>query len=722
MYMHTSKKLIPLLFAVLLTFAACSVVRDDKNSDSGPNSSVEAGHSHRCVKMNANASTCLEEGNIEYWACIACNKIFTNQYAEEELEKEDVIVQKLPHSCDHVEEVDATCATEGNIEYWSCSVCSTYFADESCGEIIEDKDSVKVGKKVHALEHIKQVQPVGKQDGNIEYWYCSLCENYYADADCMDKIEQIDTVLLAPYNIPDFVVEVDEGKEPVVLQLSDTQIIDAGQTRPGRTGVDYTFWATDQIEERCYDYLTETINATKPDFIIITGDVIYGEFDDSGTALLSFIEFMDSFQIPWSPIFGNHDNESKKGVDWQCEQFENAEYCLFEQKTLTGNGNYSVAIAQGGVLKRVFYLLDSNGCGAASVESFANGHTKASVGFGEDQIDWYTQQIMDLKAVVPDVKISFAYHIQQAVFADAYAKYGFVQAEKYQDINIDIHPDRADTDFGYIGRQLKNPWDSNYRIFNGMKELGCDSIFVGHEHCNSSSVVYEGVRFQCGQKSSDYDRFNCIAADGTITGGYSKTSTSLIGGTVIPLSKEDGSILSPYIYYCGFENGEIDWSDYEVKESVTVNGLQYGGVNITTAEMWTDGAVTAESVKFDETTNAYAVTANTQGKLYVNVGLMKGKTSFTFTVYVPETATAKLSGYGEFAIRVKPNTGEPSLDGKVDGYIDFDSVAMDEELKLELGQWKTFMVDITGLDATCTEFSFVIAQGNTIYLKDVVFN
>jgi hypothetical protein len=138
--------------------------------------------------------------------------------------------------------------------------------------------------------------------------------------------------------------------------------------------------------------------------------------------------------------------------------------------------------------------------------------------------------------------------------------------------------------------------------------------------------------------------------------------------------------------------------------------------------MWTDGAVTAESVKFDETTNAYAVTANTQGKLYVNVGLMKGKTSFTFTVYVPETATAKLSGYGEFAIRVKPNTGEPSLDGKVDGYIDFDSVAMDEELKLELGQWKTFMVDITGLDATCTEFSFVIAQGNTIYLKDVVFN
>ena len=57
-----------------------------------------------------------------------------------------------------------------------------------------------------------------------------------------------------------------------MLQLTDTQIIDAGQTRPGRGGVDHNFWATDKMDERCYDYITEIVDATKPDLILFTGD------------------------------------------------------------------------------------------------------------------------------------------------------------------------------------------------------------------------------------------------------------------------------------------------------------------------------------------------------------------------------------------------------------------------------------------------------------------
>lgn len=74
--------------------------------------------------------------------------------------------------------------------------------------------------------------------------------------------------------------------------------------------------------------------------IIITGDLVYGEFDDKGTCLLELIKFMESFDIPWAPVFGNHDNESQKGADWQCEQLEKAGNCLFRQRTLTGNSNY----------------------------------------------------------------------------------------------------------------------------------------------------------------------------------------------------------------------------------------------------------------------------------------------------------------------------------------------------------------------------------------------
>ena len=98
-----------------------------------------------------------------------------------------------------------------------------------------------------------------------------------------------------------------------------------------------------------------------------------------------------------------------------------------------------------------------------------------------------------------------------------------------------------------------------------MKQLGVDSIFVGHEHCNSASIVYEGVRFQYGQKSSQYDRYNALDANGNVVAEQIWNETDnkpLIGGSVIVLSKSTGEITDGYIYYCGFENGVIDWDSF----------------------------------------------------------------------------------------------------------------------------------------------------------------
>lgn len=299
----------------------------------------------------------------------------------------------------------------------------------------------------------------------------------------------------------DFIVEVETGRDIRVLQLTDPQVIDESQERyQARVGSNWAYGREYIHYER---YIKQVINNYKPDFIIVTGDVVYGEFDDSGRALVEYIEFMESFKIPWAPIFGNHDQESNMGADWQCEQFENAEYCLFKQRTLTGNGNYTVGLKQGGELKRVFFMLDSNGCGGASAISMANGHTKTGVGFGNDQIEWYTAAANAIKTKSPSTKLSFAFHIQLQAFADAYEKYGFDNSTTQSNpINIDTHSEKADGDFGYLGRNLKSAWDSDYTVYNGLKALGVDSFFVGHEHCNSASVVYDGIRFQFVQLSS----------------------------------------------------------------------------------------------------------------------------------------------------------------------------------------------------------------------------
>ena len=45
------------------------------------------------------------------------------------------------------------------------------------------------------LVHVDRVEPTTDSEGNIEYWYCSFCGKYYADAEATQEISQADTVL-----------------------------------------------------------------------------------------------------------------------------------------------------------------------------------------------------------------------------------------------------------------------------------------------------------------------------------------------------------------------------------------------------------------------------------------------------------------------------------------------------------------------------------------------
>ncbi len=521
------------------------------------------------------------------------------------------------------------------------------------------------------------------------------------------KVIGIDeNTVINPTKFLDFTVDVETGREPVVLQLTDTQIIDAAQERyEDRLGATLdAYYATENMDERCFNCLRKTIEATKPDLILLTGDLVYGSFDDKGTSFTKLVSVMDSFGIPWAPVFGNHDNESEKGADWQCQQLESASNCLFKQRTLTGNGNYSVGITQGGELKRVFFMLDSNGCGGMSEATAANGHSKASVGFGDDQITWYTDVATKINRLVPNMKYSFVYHIQQEIFRNALAQYGTINADTANNpINIDTSVNKASSDFGYIGSNLKSGWDTNFEIYNGMKALGADSHFVGHEHLNSASVVYDGTRFQYGQKSSTYDRANYIKEDGTIAGAYSSIGTPIIGGTVMKMSEDDGSFSDSYIYYCNDVNPEI----------VVVPGMQLGKELTMSAEGISGRAVTIGNA------SAYQFAAAKQAKIYVDTAVVANKDVFTFDAYVPSTSNNLLNGKGEFSLRIKPNELDPQTDGSANGYIDFKSSANVSDVKIVFDEWKTYKIDISGFGTSCTEFSFVIAAGNTIYLKDI---
>ena len=491
---------------------------------------------HNYVREKGVLATCTQDGRKLAWYCPDCDTRFTDNTKGIEITEEELIIPATGHDIKKIEAKAPTCEKLGNSEYYTCNYCKNCYSDEAATVEIS-KSSTVLAKSSHDLTYHAAVKATEDATGNKEYWSCSDCSSYFADVECKEEIGLEDTVTYFALDIPDFLVEVEEGREPVVLQITDPQIM------PGYG----------DVETKCYAYIRETINATNPDLILATGDLIYGEFDHDGAGFVDFVEFMDSFEIPWAPVFGNHDNESNMGVDWQCEQFKNAEYCLFEQRTLTGNGNYSVGISQGGELTRVFYMLDTNGCHNASSASLANGHTTSSEGLAKDQVEWFTSQIQEIKNSSPETKFSVAYHIQQYAFKEAFEKYGFTNSGTLNNpINIDKIANKDDTDFGFIGRDLKGPWDINNLVWDKMKELGVDSIFCGHEHCNNASVVYDGVRFQFGQKSSTYDRYNAITMEGEIFvggyGAYPENSIPIMGGTVIKLS-QDGTIINGYIYY-----------------------------------------------------------------------------------------------------------------------------------------------------------------------------
>ena len=424
------------------------------------------------------------------------------------------------------------------------------------------------------------------EQGEGVYWYNCICGA---------KGEELQNKSVE--ECVDFVVEVETGREIRVLQLTDVQTISSDQKRyPTRVSAS----SAADIFNGYQKYIGQVIDRYDPDFIIMTGDNTYGEFDDNGQQLLSLVAFMDSFQIPWAPVFGNHDNESNMGVDWQCQQFVSSKYCLFKQRTLTGNGNYSVGLTQGGELKRVFYMLDSNGCGSMSKISLANGHGKTGAGFGDDQIEWYSASMEEINRYFPNAKLSMAFHIQIYAFEKAMRQYGYnASTVQSNPINLDtLDAAKANGDFGHIGRAAKGPWDSDYKVWNTIKKYGVDSVFVGHEHCNSASIMYEGVRLTYGQKSSTFDRYNRLQSDGSIKDNQTTSAgIAIMGGTYINLSESDGSIsdmgLYLYDHELGWEmpeedNGKITIDN--IPADATVTEFDFDGTDF-------DTMVTTDTIK-----------------------------------------------------------------------------------------------------------------------------
>ena len=158
---------------------------------------------HSLVKTDRQEETCTEDGNIEYYTCSVCNKLFADEEATTEITLDDTVIP-ASHSLEHVEGIEATCTEDGNIEYYTCSVCDKLFADEEATTEITLDDTVIPAS--HSLEHVEGIEATCTEDGNIEYYTCSVCDKLFADEEATTEITLDDTIITAKGHSYDSVV------------------------------------------------------------------------------------------------------------------------------------------------------------------------------------------------------------------------------------------------------------------------------------------------------------------------------------------------------------------------------------------------------------------------------------------------------------------------------------------------------------------------------------
>ncbi len=300
-----------------------------------------------------------------------------------------------------------------------------------------------------------------------------------------------------------------------ILQLTDVQIINPySQPYEGRlNNSDVTRFA--DKEKNAYRYIRELITRIEPDYIVFTGDNVYGEFDRDGKSFIDFVKLIESFKTPWSLVFGNHDGEyysldskgnryenTGMGNEWQSQYLmKNTKYCLFDQgDEELGYGNYTVHMLQGKDLFYTFTFLDTHGC---------RGYSNASLRF--QQLSWYQKEMVDTvkyqKTLDPIPNFMFM-HIPSKEFVLAGVnQYGFERGGKGV-----ITSDCSINENGDYGKNSENvSYFDNGNFFTYIKDLGnTKGVFCGHDHVNNSSIMYEGVRFTFGLKSSTYDYYDDV--------------------------------------------------------------------------------------------------------------------------------------------------------------------------------------------------------------------
>lgn len=298
------------------------------------------------------------------------------------------------------------------------------------------------------------------------------------------------------------------------------------------------------LEYATYQFIRDSVEATQPDLIVLTGDNISGGGSPTkGLAKLAIWRYMSIFEkagIPVAAVFGNHDSEGPATKEDQMAMYESFDcFVGCEGEDLTGCGNYNLPIysADGEKMLYNLWMIDSltynrhpeDEKDVAYYENDLEGYACVH----KDQIDWYVKTSNELKAAnggEPVPSMVFQHIIVPEIY-DVLAK---DKDGKW------ILPEGND------GELWEDPCPPHYSNgeFDAMVNQGdVVAMFFGHDHKNSFIVPHKGI--------------DLVNTPGV---GFSSYGDENRGARVIDLDVKD---LSTY------ETEVVEWLDFYDAENNT---------------------------------------------------------------------------------------------------------------------------------------------------------
>ena len=276
-----------------------------------------------------------------------------------------------------------------------------------------------------------------------------------------------------------------KDKDFVILNFADIQLCDLEDT--------FT-------KESVHRIMDKLVSEHKPDLITLTGDQTWS--NENLLSLRSILRWLESYNIPYAPVFGNHDcgnefSSAVAGYNYCCDLYEDSPHCLFDRgpTNIERFGNYPVNIVEEGKVIKTLYFLDLGYYDEISPKQKEwFGYTANGI---ESELGYQPEGMMFTHKDFPE-------------YRQAYRNYLNGSAEEEGEVNVHGGFSHVEED-GFV---------------EFAKSHGVSDFLCGHQHWNNFTIKDDGARFTFCMKTGHYG------------GIYQDDSLTLSGGTLISIGEE----------------------------------------------------------------------------------------------------------------------------------------------------------------------------------------